>query len=171
MYIMRRYLALGILALAACLAPFQASAHVNAQAVQEINVTLSEFAFTPSTFTVMQGQPVHITVTNTGKFPHNVAFQYENTNLKVFAANIPGGGTGSADFTFTDSGTWRMYCPVDSHADRGMVGQVIVMAAAAPGMPTTGQPGTDTLSWLGLLSLILLGGGFIIRRRGAAQRA
>src|SRR5690242_18334229 len=53
---MRRYLALAILALAACFAPLQASAHVNAQAVQEINITLSEFMFTPSTFTVMQGQ-------------------------------------------------------------------------------------------------------------------
>ena len=49
---------------------------------QQVTLSLSEFAITPSTFTVQQGQPVTFTAKNVGKFPHNVTFELTAQNMK-----------------------------------------------------------------------------------------
>jgi uncharacterized cupredoxin-like copper-binding protein len=171
MDLMKRYLTLGILALAALAAAILAPAFAAAQTEQTINLTLSEFMIMPGSFTVPLGQPVHFVVTNTGKFPHSVTFSKGGKFITLFGANLAPGTSGEADFTFTEAGTWTMYCPVDSHAERGMTGQVTVLAAGAPGMPTTGQADPGPLPWLLLLGLVLVNGGLLLRRRFASRAA
>jgi LPXTG-motif cell wall-anchored protein len=137
---------------------------------QQITLTLTEFSITPSSFTATQGQPVHFTLVNTGKFPHNVTFMMGTEMVTLEAQPLKSGETATADFTFDQAGTWDMHCPVDSHAQRGMVGQVIVNAAVAPGMPSTGQA-LDQLPMMvgGLAAILLVTGGLVVRRRKAAR--
>jgi len=171
---MKRFSAFGLLLAAALLAVVLAPGLVRAQATpQDISVTLTEFTITPNSFTVMQGQPVRFSVTNTGKFPHSISFTKDGKFLTVFAKPINGGTTGVAEFTFEEAGTWQMYCPVANHAEQGMTGQVVVMAAGvagAPGMPSTGQPGAGLLIVVGLFGLALAAAGVIGRRLAAARQ-
>jgi uncharacterized cupredoxin-like copper-binding protein len=139
-------------------------------APQQVTLDLAEFTITPSSFTATQGQPVHFTLNNKGKFPHNVTFMMGSEMVTLLAQPVAGGQTANADFTFDQVGAWEMHCPVDSHAQRGMVGQVIVNAAAAPGMPVTGQP-QDQLPMLmgGLAAIVVVTSGLVVRRLRASR--
>ena len=162
---MRGYLKVGSFLCASLLALLMVSATTHAQSTsQNVTVTLNEFAITPGTITVTQGQTIHFTVNNTGKFPHNLTFMNGGVMTNLMAQPLNGGQSGTADFTFNQAGTWEMHCPVDGHAAKGMVGQVIVVAAA--GMPATGQAVDQTTPLLGgLLGIVLLTGGLVVLRR------
>lgn len=122
--------------------------------------------------TVTKGQVVHFSATNAGKFPHNVTFLNGTEKYDLFAQPLTTGQAGTADFTFDEAGTWKMYCPVDSHADKGMVGEVTVLAeqVTTPGMPTTGQGSDQSPFVVGLLGAALLGSGLAVRRRLASRK-
>jgi plastocyanin len=167
---MRRYLTVALPLCAAFLAVLLAPGLIRAQAApQTVTLTVTEFSISPADLTVVQGQTVHFVVNNTGKFPHSISFQKDGKVLNVFAAPIPGGKSGEADFTFEESGTWIMFCPVANHAERGMTGMAMVTALNAPGMPTTGQPADQSVLLAGLLGLALLAGGLVVRRRQAGR--
>jgi plastocyanin len=105
------------------------------QAQQDQEVRLHDFAIEPATFTATAGQTVSLSVTNTGAAQHNLAFEMESGDpgQALFSANLRPGQSETAEFTFSQSGTWTMYCPVGSHRARGMVGSVETRnAAAAP---------------------------------------
>jgi plastocyanin len=174
----RRFGPFGLVALASfflsLLLPGLAAADAPQQSTpQQISINMSEFAFTPSTFTATVGQPVQITVHNVGKFPHNLSFELDSANIdqKIFANNIAAGQSATATFTFTAPGSWRMYCPVDSHAERGMVGTVSV---AAPGaLPQTGSGGLARLEGYAGAAVVvaLLAGVVLVQRRARAHRS
>ena len=161
------YSTLGLLACAAIVATLAllvAPGLSGAQSsAQEVKINLSEFQFNPSDVHVTQGQTVRFVATNSGKFPHNIAFKKDDKNLTVFAEPIKGGQSGDAEFTFQEAGTWQMYCPVGKHADQGMVGQALVLAAGSSPLPTTGQPADQPLL-IALFGMVLLAGGFMARR-------
>ena len=90
--------------------------------IQEITVKGNEFAFTPSTFTVKQGQPVRIVFENTGKFPHNLTI----SDLHVETRTIFPGQKDSVIFTPNRAGTFTYSCTVPGHADKGMTGTLTV---------------------------------------------
>ncbi|HEV7213715.1 MAG TPA: cupredoxin domain-containing protein [Chloroflexota bacterium] len=149
------------------LAPWAAAAPA-----QQVTLSLSEFAITPSTFTVQQGQPVTFTAKNVGKFPHNVTFELTSQSMKetLFAANLTAGQTMTATYTFPAAGTWTMFCPVDSHEEKGMKGTVDVVAAAPASLPQSGGGGmAATPGWTAALALVLavvaLGWQLRLRRR------
>lgn len=171
---MKRFAVWGVLLGTALLAVLLAPGLTRAQAApQQVMITFSEFAFSPSNVTVTQGRPIQFVATNGGKYPHNISFKYDGKSSAVFAQPIRGGQSATADYTFNEAGTWEMYCPVGNHAAMGMVGKITVLAAAAPvvepGMPTTGQP-TGFLFPAGLVGLALSVGGLFARRR-LARRA
>ena len=64
---------------------------------------------------------------------HNLEVELESARVekKLFDTNLKPGETRTADFTFSQAGKWEMYCPVDSHKQRGMDGSVTVAAANA----------------------------------------
>jgi uncharacterized cupredoxin-like copper-binding protein len=107
------------------------------QAQQDLDVGLRDFAIDPTSFTATAGQTVHLRVTNTGGAQHNLAFEQESVGIGqvVFPANLQPGQSGTADFTFAEPGTWKMYCPVGSHRDRGMLASVLVQDASAAPAP------------------------------------
>jgi len=106
---------------------------------QSVTIREVDFKLEPSSFTATVGEVVHFTVTNAGARPHNLEVELESANMekRLFDTNLQPGETRSADFTFTQAGTWEMYCPVDDHKGMGMTGDIMVMAAssAAPAPP------------------------------------
>jgi plastocyanin len=116
------------------------------QAQQDQEVSLRDFAIEPASFTATAGQTVRLSVTNTGAVQHNLAFEPPSgePGQALFSANLRPGQSETAEFTFTQSGTWTMYCPVGSHRARGMAGSVEAQdAASAPdASETVADPGT-----------------------------
>lgn len=91
-------------------------------ASNEINITGTEFAFTPATITVKKGQPVKVNFTNNGKYPHN----WNVTDLNVQTKTIQPGESDSISFTPDKTGSFEFTCTVPGHADRGMKGTLTV---------------------------------------------
>jgi len=122
---------------------------------------------------VTAGQPVRITITNAGMFPHTMAFADE-AGATITAQPDPGtpvaaGQTGVIDVTFTRAGTFDFWCPVDGHRDRGMVGTITVAGAQSAG--AAGRAGGFdpflTAAGLAVLGGVTLGAGLLRRRAGA----
>ena len=89
-----------------------------------VNVSGTEFDFSPSNITVDQGQKVKINFTNEG----NVAHDLKIPSLGVGTSVIEAGATESFTFTAEESGTYPMEfeCTVPGHAQQGMAGKIIV---------------------------------------------
>lgn len=100
----------------------QTATPTTSMAMQEITVTGSEFAFTPSTITVKKGQSVKITFKNTGAYPHNFTL----ADLNVQTKTIQPGEQDTITFTPVKTGSFAYICTVPGHADKGMKGTLIV---------------------------------------------
>ena len=106
-----------------------------------INVTLTDFQFTPNQFTIPAGQEITLNVVNTGAVVHNFvimklgttagpAFE-DDDNANVFwqERDIPPGGDISVTFTApADPGEYQVVCRTEGHIASGMVGKLIVVA-------------------------------------------
>jgi Cu+-exporting ATPase len=90
---------------------------------QNVPVVMGEFGFTPGRVVVKVGQPVRVTVLNTGKIPHDWAPQGIPGVEHVHA---PPGQAASAVFTPTKVGTFRVICTEPGHEPAGMVGELVV---------------------------------------------
>ena len=93
-----------------------------AATMQAINITGTEFAFSPSVITAKKGQEVKVTFTNNGKYPHNFAV----AELGVKSSTIQPGQTTTVTFTPTKTGSFTFECTVPGHADKGMTGTITV---------------------------------------------
>lgn len=100
--------------------PSQATS--SAMEVQKITVVGTEFAFSPSSFTLKKGQPVELTFKNNGAFPHNLAI----TDLSVKTKTIKPGEQDTIQFTPDKTGQFAFLCTVPGHADKGMKGTLTV---------------------------------------------
>lgn len=89
---------------------------------QEITIEGNEFAFTPSTLTLKNGQTVKITFKNMGKYPHNWAIAALNVTTKT----IQPAEQDTIEFTPNKTGTFTYTCTVDSHAEKGMKGTLTI---------------------------------------------
>ncbi len=98
-----------------------------------ITITETEFKLDPAQITVPLNTPVHFTVKNAGAVAHNLEFELSSASMQqaLFATNLNPGETRTGTFTFTRAGSWVMFCPVDGHANAGMKGTVMVLAAQA----------------------------------------
>jgi uncharacterized cupredoxin-like copper-binding protein len=90
--------------------------------VQKATISGSEFAFTPSTFTLKKGQPAEITFKNNGAFPHNLSV----TDLNVKTKTIMPGEQDTIQFIPDRTGQFAFLCTVPGHADKGMKGTLVV---------------------------------------------
>ena len=89
---------------------------------KEVKVSATDYAFSPSTLSVKKGQKVKIILQNDGKFPHNLLID----ELSVATKIINAGQTDTVEFTASKTGSFSMYCSVDSHRQKGMEGTVSV---------------------------------------------
>lgn len=116
--------------------------------VNEITVTMSdELSFDPNEITVKVGQPVRLTVNNSGAALHDFTVEeiavedvmsegsqasptagHGMTASAEFALHVPvdGGSTGTLEFTPTEAGEYEFMCTVTGHAEAGMTGMLIV---------------------------------------------
>jgi plastocyanin len=100
--------------------PSEASS--SAAQVQKVTVEGKEFTFSPSTFTLKEGQPAEITFKNMGTFPHNLTISALNLKTKT----IMPGETDTISFTPSKIGQFSFLCTVPGHADKGMKGTLTV---------------------------------------------
>src|SRR5215213_5121735 len=126
---MKWLVALGALVLVGLLGASQAPLTL-AQA-GPVTLTEKEFSIEPAEFSAPQGQAVQITVTNTGQYEHNLTVEGGGVEQTLFDTNLKPGETRTAEFTFAQGGEWEMYCPVGSHAEKGMKGEIKIEGAAA----------------------------------------
>ncbi len=174
-------------ALAALLVALLSFGPVAAQQQQEVTLTATDSAITPRTVTLRVGQPVQLTIRNTGREDHNLKSDVPLSNANYIKAdNDPAniaryiaqnildvdykvGNTSTVVFTPTRAGAFEFFSdeqPDDRAA--GMVGtfQVSAGAQGAPGqLPRTGDSGPDgTAASLGGLAIALIATALAIRR-------
>ncbi len=144
-----------------------------APSAANVPVSAVNFQFQPRTVTINVGDTV--VWTNNDAVEHTVTASDGSWDSGLFGQ----GQTFSR--TFDTAGTFNYYCrPHGSPDGSGMAGVVVVRAAAAPGapqptpgvLPSTGDAGPPSDLWIlvGLASLLMLGGGALIRARTRSRR-
>jgi uncharacterized cupredoxin-like copper-binding protein len=105
-----------------------------------IDVVLTDFKFTPDTFTIPSGEEITLTVKNEGAVVHNFVIMKSGTDVgdnfgeedevNVYW-KIEVGPNGEEDTTFTapdEAGEYQLVCSTPGHYMAGMVGKIIVVA-------------------------------------------
>jgi plastocyanin len=106
----------------------------------KLNVTLTDFQFTPNQYTVPAGQEITLNLANTGAVVHNFiimklgtsagdAFD-EDDEVNVYweEVDIQPGGDISTTFTApAEPGEYQVVCKTEGHIASGMVGKLIVV--------------------------------------------
>ena len=106
-----------------------------------INVTLTDFQFQPSQFTVPAGQEISFTSSNNGAVVHNFVimklgtsagpmFDKEDlTNIFWEVELLPGASTETSFTAPTEPGDYEVVCRTEGHIASGMTGRLTVVAA------------------------------------------
>ena len=105
---------------------------------QVAQVSATDFAFDPSEITLSAGAAT-FELTNDGDAPH--ALEIEGNGFEQESDTIQPGESTRMEVQLED-GTYKIYCPVGDHEDRGMVGTLTVGAGGGSGGGTTGETET-----------------------------
>jgi uncharacterized cupredoxin-like copper-binding protein len=163
------------------------------QQQQPVSLTATDAAITPKTVTLTVGQPVQLTIRNTGRQDHNLVSDIPISNVNYIKAdNDPAkladytarnvldidykvDNTSTMMFTPTRTGSFEFHSeeqPGDQAA--GMVGSFEVRAAGAAGpsqLPSTGDAAPDPLlPWIFGAAALLIGVGVVVRRLARSSR-
>ena len=121
----------GILVTAACSGAGTASETIGApvaaaagsNGAQQITVTVSSsMSFDPASITVHAGQPVQLTLRNTGLMPHD--FTLDDGVAQPVKITATGGQSAIGSFTIDTPGTYSFDCSMPGHAAAGMRGTI-----------------------------------------------
>ena len=88
----------------------------------EVQITATDFAFSPTEITVTSGQPVNLTLVNSGSVPHDLSV----ADFDVHIVARPGQSS-TVGFTPTGPGTFSIVCTYPGHANAGMRGTLTVV--------------------------------------------
>jgi uncharacterized cupredoxin-like copper-binding protein len=117
-----RLTAVAALGAAALVAPAAAGA------ANPIKVSEKEFSITGVPKTLKHGVKYTFTLTNKGKYPHDMLFDGKKVD-DVGVHNkhaVASGKSASFTVTFPQAGTYHFYCAIKGHAAKGMKGNVKV---------------------------------------------
>lgn len=102
-------------------------------------ITISNLRYSPETLEIPWGKPVRLTIVNGDRVTHSLAVDrlpYEGlrghvhdpaaTSWRDLIIYVPPKSRKAGVFTALRSGTYRFYCAMEDHADRGMRGTLIV---------------------------------------------
>lgn len=90
--------------------------------VNEINISLNEFSFTPSSIQIKEGENIILVVQNTGQFPHDLVIEGLALNTPLLSP----GESAVLNFGVPVTGSYTFYCSVGDHQSRGMEGTLEV---------------------------------------------
>src|SRR5438067_187067 len=111
-----------MLLLSACSGGAAASTTPNASGpdgAQQVTLTVgNSMSFDPANITVRAGQPVELSLRNTGVMPHDFSLSDGVAQTVKIAAG--GGQTSSGTFTIDNAGTYTFECSMPGHAAAGM---------------------------------------------------
>ena len=114
-----------VLVIASACAPTVAPAAGAALPPEQITVTGSDdFRFNPSTITVKAGQPLEVTFQNGGEILHD--FTVQQGLPKPVAITEDGGKSGTATVSYARAGTYKFFCSQPGHDQLGMHGTITV---------------------------------------------
>ncbi|HXH22653.1 MAG TPA: cupredoxin domain-containing protein [Dehalococcoidia bacterium] len=102
------------------------------------SITIADFSYSPARITVRAGQPVQLTVTNGGQFPHT--FTVDNL---VDSGSLAAGQTRNVTFTPPAAGQFTFYCTI--HGQARMSGQLTVQGTTGA-VPSEGAPAGQSTS-------------------------
>jgi len=106
-----------------------------------INVTMTDFQFTPNAFIVPAGQEITLNSTNNGAVVHNFVimkfgttagpmFDEEDIPNVYWEVEIQPGGSVNTTFTApTEPGDYEVVCRTEGHIASGMTAKLTVVAA------------------------------------------
>ncbi|HLO13409.1 MAG TPA: plastocyanin/azurin family copper-binding protein [Anaerolineales bacterium] len=106
----------------------------------KINVTMTDFQFQPSQFTVPAGQEITLNATNNGAVVHNFvvmkkgtsagdSFDDEDTPNVYWEVELQPGGSANTTFTApTEPGDYEVVCRTAGHIAAGMTAKLTVVS-------------------------------------------
>ena len=88
----------------------------------DVEVTATEFAFSPTKITVTAGRPINLTLMNQGSVPHDLVIAEFGLHVEA-----PPGSSSTVGFTPLGPGRYSIVCTYPGHAEAGMSGTAIVV--------------------------------------------
>jgi uncharacterized cupredoxin-like copper-binding protein len=111
---------------------------------QTVTISETEYALSPKSVDVADAGTVTFEVKNDGQVTH--ALEVEGNGVEQETESIEPGQSATLTVDLGKAGKYEMYCPIDSHKDMGMEGDITV-GGAGGGMTTdedTTTEGTTT---------------------------
>ena len=118
----------------------------SAQPATEITLDATDFAYSPLSVTVPVGEPVMLTLKNSGVVEHDFVIEKIDASIDMVQdsgsdAHHTHGSQNNYDlhfstqpgemsviqFTVSEPGTYTFFCSVQGHKEAGMVGELIVV--------------------------------------------
>lgn len=135
-----------VLLLIVSVALLTACAAQAAQPATELTVQMQDFSYNPSSVTIPAGQPVTLTVDNTGNVEHDFVVEKINVTTEMIQDNgstahhahgeeenydlhvsARPGEASILQMTVSEPGTYEVFCSVEGHKEAGMIGKLIVL--------------------------------------------
>jgi uncharacterized cupredoxin-like copper-binding protein len=91
---------------------------------QTVNMTAADFKFNPSDTSVKSGN-VTFNLKNDGQQPHSLEIEDVNGQDQELEGEVTPGQSGTLTVNLPP-GKYEFYCPVDSHKEMGMEGEITV---------------------------------------------
>jgi uncharacterized cupredoxin-like copper-binding protein len=109
-----------------------------------LDVTTTDFQFSPSSWTVPAGEEITIEITNDGSVLHEWVLLQPGVNIETEADlpeteeelladfvyvedEVDAGATKTLSFTAPAAGTYQVICAIETHFDAGMEGTLTVV--------------------------------------------
>jgi uncharacterized cupredoxin-like copper-binding protein len=143
--ITRQQLRVGLMALAVLSLVMGACAD-GGEASTDLEVTTTDFQFSPNSWTVPAGEEISIDITNEGSVLHEWVLMRPGVNIDSEADlpdteeellaefvyvedEVEAGASKTLSFTAPDAGTYQVICAIETHFDAGMEGTLTVAEA------------------------------------------
>jgi uncharacterized cupredoxin-like copper-binding protein len=107
----------------------------------ELNVTMTDFQFSPNQFTVPAGQKITLSANNNGGVVHNFVIMQKGTSAGTEFTDedlpnvywqvdiAPGGSTETSFVAPSDPGDYEVVCKTPGHVQAGMIAKLTVVAS------------------------------------------
>ncbi len=109
--------------------------------IKTVTISETEYELEPDAITVAEPGTYAFKVVNEGSTTH--ALEIEGAGVEEETEEIEPGGSAMLTVEITKRGSYRLYCPVDDHEGKGMVG-ALTLSHADEGLPPGGSGGGTT---------------------------